>query len=174
MRPGDGARFAFDVAALDAGLDVAVLRLRAGVAPSAHFLTVSRSIGVAAGDKGVFLVACNIRVAAEAPDAASVGVAWHHARVVRFHPHTFLYDAPPFDGDSGGAIVVVARTGEVIGLHKELVNATRELLEHKATVGERLNRVEASLQSLIKGSSFGCVGVRLDSDAVRGLLLSAA
>jgi hypothetical protein len=172
VRPSDGARFTFEVAALDADLDFAVLRLRVG-APSAHFLTVSRSIGVAAGDKGVFLVTCNIRMAAEVPDAASVGVAWHHARVVRFHPHNFLYDSPPFDGDSGGAIVV-ARTGEVIGLHKELVNSARELLEHKATVGERLSRVEVSVQSLIKGSSFGCVGVRLDSDIARSLQIGRA
>ena len=172
VRPSDGARFTFDVRVLDADLDFAVLRLRTGI-PSAQFLTVSRSTGVAAGDKGVFLVTCNIRMAAEAPDAASIGVAWHHARVVRFHPHNFLYDSPAFDGDSGGAIVV-ARTGEVIGLHKELVNAARELIEHKATVGERLNRVEASVQSLIKGSSFGCVGVRLDSDTVHGFLDAAA
>lgn len=172
VRPSDGARFTFDVAALDADLDFAVLRLRVG-APSAHFLSVSRGIGVEAGEKGVFLVTCNIRMATEAPDAASVGVAWHHARVVRFHPHNFLYDSPPFDGDSSGAIVV-ARTGEVIGLHKELINAARELLEHKATVGERLSRVEVSVQSLIKGSSFGCVGVRLDSDIARGLLDAAA
>jgi hypothetical protein len=174
VRPSDGARFTFDVAALDADLDFAVLRLCVG-APSAHFLTVSRSIGVAAGDKGVFLVTCNIRMAAEVPDddVASVGVAWHHARVVRIHPHSFLYDSPPFDGDAGGA-VVVARTGEVIGLHKELVNAARELLEHKVTVGERLSRVEVSVQSLIKGTSFGCIGVRLDSDLARGLIDAAA
>lgn len=170
-RPSDGARFTFDVAALDADLDFAVLRLHVG-APSVHFLTVSRNIGVAAGEKGVFLVTCNIRMAAEAPDAASIGVAWHHARVVRFHPHNFLYDSPAFDGDSGGAIVV-ARTGEVIGLHKELVNSARELFDHKATVGGRLSRAAASVQSLIKGSSFGCVGVRLDSGIARGLLGAA-
>ena len=171
-RPSDGARFTFHVAALDADLDFAVLRLRIGV-PSAHFLTVPRRIGIAAGGKGAFLVACNIRMASAAPDAASVGVAWHHARIVRLHPHKFLYDSPSFDGDSGGAIVV-ARTGEVIGLHKELLSAARELLEHKATIGERLNRVEVSVQSLIKGSSFGCVGVRLDSDIARGLLGAAS
>ena len=172
VRPSDGARFTFEVVALDADLDFAVLRLCVG-APSAHFLTVPRSISVSAGEKGVFLVTCNIRMAAEAPDAASVGVAWHHARVVRFHPHSFLYDSPPFDGDSGGA-VVVARTGEVIGLHKELVNAARELLEHKATLGERLSRVEVSVKSLIKGTSFGCIGVRLDSNIARSLLDAAA
>ena len=173
VRPSDGARFAFDVVALDADLDCAVLRLRTG-APSAHFLTVSRGgIGVAAGDEGAFLVACNVRMAAEAPDAASVCAAWHRARVVRVHPHTFLYDAPSFNGDSDGAIIV-ARTGDVIGLHKELANAARELLKHKATVGERLSRVEASVQSLIKGSSSGCVGVRLDCDVARSLLSAAA
>ena len=172
VRPSDGARFTFDVVALDADLDFAVLRLRVG-APSANFLTVSRSIGVTAGEKGVFLVTCNIRMAAEVPDVASAGVAWHHARVVRFHPHNFLFDSPAFDGDSGGAIVV-ARTGEVIGLHKELVNAARELLEQKASVGVRLNRVEDSVRSLIRGSSSGCVGVRLDSDIARSLIGEAA
>jgi S1-C subfamily serine protease len=172
VRPSDGARFTFDVVALDADLDFAVLRLRVG-APSANFLTVSRSISVTAGEKGVFLVTCNIRMAAEAPDVSSVGVAWHHARVVRFHPHNFLFDSPAFDGDSGGAIVV-ARTGEVIGLHRELVNAARELLEQKASADVRLNRVEASVRSLIRGSSSGCVGVRLDSDIARSLLDEAA
>jgi hypothetical protein len=173
-RPSDGARFTFDVAALDADLDFAVLRLRVG-APSPHFLSVSRNVGGAAGDKGVFLVTCNIRVAAEMPAAAaSVSVAaWHHARIVRVHPRTFLYDSPAFDGDSGGAIVV-ARTGEVIGLHKELVNFARENLNHKAAVGERLSRAEVSVQSLIKGSSFGCVGVRIDSDIACGLLGAAS
>jgi len=168
VRPSDGARLSFDVVALDADLDFAVLRLRAG-APAVLFLTVS---GVVAGEKG-FLVACNIRVASEAPDATSVGVAWHHARVVRLHGHNFLYDSPPFDGDSGGAIVV-ARTGEVIGLHKALVNSARELLERKTTASVRISRMEASVQSLIRGTSFGCVGVRLDSDIARSLLSAAA
>jgi hypothetical protein len=131
FRAEGGERLSFAVVALNVELDVAVLRLSHGQRVSAHFLTVPRDIGEAANESGLFFVTCNIRMAAEVPDAASVGVAWHHARVVRFRPHTFLYDSPPFDGDSGGAIVV-ARTGEVIGLHKELVNAARELLEHKA------------------------------------------
>ena len=169
VRAEDRARFVFSVAALDAKLDVALLRLRAGERQSAHFLTMPRSIGVAPGDKGVFLVTCNIRMAAEAPDIASVGIAWHQARIVSLHPNNFVYDSVAFDGDSGGA-VVVARTGAVIGLHCELVNAARELIAHKEDVGERLNSIEESVKSLIHGSSSGCVGVRIDSAIVRSLL----
>ena len=133
VRAEDRARFVFAVAALDAKLDIAVLRLRAGERSSAHFLTVPRSIGVAPGDKGMFLVTCNIRMAAEAPEIASVGIAWHQARIVSLHPNNFVYDSVAFDGDSGGA-VVDARTGAVIGLHCELVNAARELIAQRRTL----------------------------------------
>ena len=169
FRAEGGERFLFVVAALDAALDVAVLRLSHGQRGSAHFLTVPRSIDEASNESGLFFVTCNIRMAAEAPDATTLGVATHKARVIRLHPHSILYDAPAFDGDSGGA-VVVARTGVVIGLHRELVNAAREIIEHKTDLGERLDAFEASLRSLISGTSFGCVGVRLDCDTVRGLL----
>ena len=176
VRPeSGGARLVFDVVALEAALDFAVLRLRAGQPPSPHFLELPAAGGFATtasapGEKGVFLVTCNIRVAAEAPEAAAVGVAWHHARVVRLHPQHVLYDAQAFDGDSGGALVI-ARSGVVIGLHRELVNAARELLEHKGSAGERLNAVEQSVQSLIRGTSFGCIGVRLDCAAAQAALL---
>jgi len=175
VRPDSGgARLVFDVVALEAALDFAVLRLRAGQPPSPHFLELPAAGGFAStpGDKGVFLVTCNIHVAAEAPEpeAATVGVAWHHARVVRFHPQHVLYDAHAFDGDSGGALVI-ARSGVVIGLHRELVNAARELLEHKGSAGERLNAVEQSVQSLIRGTTFGCIGVRLDCAAAQAALL---
>ena len=174
VRPSDNARLVFDVAALDAELDVAVLRLHACERPSRHFLTIPRTMDpVAPGEKGVFLVACNIRMAAELPDVAAVRVAWHHARIVGLHPRHLLYDSSAFDGDSGGAIVV-ARTGNVIGLHSELVNAARELIARKDDVGERLNGVEQSVLSLIRGSSSGCVGVRLDCVVARCLLERAA
>ena len=62
---------------------------------------------------------------------------------MRLHPHNFLYDPLPIGCDSGGAIVVA---GKVIGLlHKEVVNAARQLLEHKTTAGERLSRVEVDV-----------------------------
>lgn len=96
--------------------------------------------------------------------------AWVERAVEKLHTHNFLYDSPPFDGDSGGAIVV-ARTGAVIGLHKELVNAARELIEHKGGVGDRLNAAELSLQSLIRGTSVGCVAVRTDSEDVQRALV---
>ena len=169
IRAEDRTRFAFVVAGLDAKLDVALLKLRVGERPSTHFLTVPSSIGVAPGDRGMFLVTCNIRMAAEVPEIASVGVAWHQARIVSLHPNNFVYDSVAFDGDSGGA-VVVARTGAVIGLHCELVNAARELITRKENVGDRLNTIEESVKSLIHGSASGCVGVRLDSAILRSML----
>jgi hypothetical protein len=174
VRPTDKVRLVFDVAALDAELDVAVLRLRAHERPSRHFLTIPPAIDPAApGEKGVFLVTCNIRMATELPDVAAVSVAWHHARIVGLHPRHLLYDSTAFDGDSGGAIVV-ARTGNVIGLHSELVNAARELIARKDDFGERLNDVEQSVMSLIRGTTSGCVGVRLDCGVTRCLLEQAA
>jgi len=169
VRAEDRVRCTFVVAALDAKLDCAVLRLCSGERPSVHYLTVPRSIDVAPGDRGMFLVACNIRMAKELPEISSVGVAWHQARIVSLHPNNFVYDSVAFDGDTGGA-VVVARTGAVIGLHIELVNAARERITWKENGGERLNTIEESVKSLIHGSSSGCVGVRLDSVIVRGLL----
>jgi len=169
FRAESGERFVFAVAALDAKLDVAVLRLSRGQRTSAFFLTIPRSIVEASNESGLFFVTCNIRMADEAPDATSLGVATHKARVIRLHPHNILYDAPAFDGDSGGAIVV-ARTGIVIGLHRELVNAAREIIGQKTGLGKRLDAFEVSLNSLIRGTSFGCVGVRLDCDIVQRLL----
>ena len=172
VRPADGARLQFDIAAFDAPLDVAVLRLRAGEPPSPHFLAIPARMP-AVGANGLYLVTCNIRMAAELPGVASIGVTWHGARLTRLHARHFLYDAMAFDGDSGGA-VVVARTGEVFGLHTEIVNAARELLQRKEAVGDRLNNVELSVKSLIRGTAFGCLGVRLDCDAARRMISAAS
>ena len=102
----------------------------------------------------------------------SVSVAWPTRALCDFTRTTSSTTRRPLTAARAAAIVV-ARTGEVIGLHKELVNTARELLKHKATVGERLNRVEVSVKSLIKGSSFGSICVRLDSDIARSLLDAA-
>lgn len=170
VRCSDGVRLTFDVTHCNAALDFAVLELRQGQPPSQHFLTVPREAGVSQGERSVFLVTCNIRMAAEVPDVASLGVAWHHTRVVKLHTHSLLYESPAFDGDTGGAIVV-ARTGVVIGLHRELVHAARERIEHKGGVGDRLNAAELSLQSLIRGTAVGCVAVRTDSEDVQRVLV---
>jgi len=169
VRTESGERFSFVVAALDEKLDVAVLRLVSGQRESAHFLTIPNSIVEASNGTGLFFITCNIRMATEAPDATSLGIATHKVRVFRLNPHNILYDTPTFNGDSDGAIVV-ARTGVVIGLHCELVNAAREVIEHKTALGSRLDAFEDSLKSLIGGTSFGCVGVRLDCDIVQSLL----
>jgi hypothetical protein len=168
-RTESGERFSFVVVALDEKLDVAVLRLVSGQRESAHFLTIPNSIVEASNGTGLFFITCNIRMTTKATDAISFNIATHKVRVFRLNPHNILYDTPTFNGDSDGAIVV-ARTGVVIGLHCELVNAAREVIEHKTAFGSRLDAFEDSLKSLIGGTSFGCVGVRLDCDIVQSLL----
>lgn len=173
VRASDRKTFEFDVVASDDALDIAVLRLRPDQPASTAFLTVpAHGAPPPAGDKGTFLVTCNIAMADEAPDVNSVGIAWHSARIVRYHGRHFMYDAQAFNGDSGGAIVV-ARTGEVIGLHQELVSHARELIEHAEDTDEQLNAIMVSIKSLIRSSAFGCVGLRLDDPAVVGVLNKA-
>jgi hypothetical protein len=172
QRP-DGGReaFTFDVAAHDTSLDFAVLRLQKGERPSQHYLPPHK-LDEVQDDKGVFLVTCNIRLALEASGTTRVSVTIRPAYVTNVHPHHLLYDAQAFDGDSGGA-VVIGRSGKVVGLHKELVNAARELIRQKEDVGERLKSIEASVKSLIEGSSHGCIGVRVDSDTACRLIHAA-
>lgn len=173
QRPdGDGEAFTFDVAAHDTSLDFAVLRLRKDERPSQHYLP-PQNWNEVQDDKGMFLVTCNIRLALEASDITRVSVTIRPAYVTNVHPHHLLYDAQAFDGDSGGA-VVIGRSGKVVGLHKELVNAARELIRQKEDAGERLKSIEVSVKSLIVGSSHGCIGVRVDSDTASRLIQTAA
>ena len=172
VRPSIGeATFAFDVVAHDTKLDFAVLRLRAGERASAHYLPV-HSAEDALGDNSVFLVTCNIRLAHEAPDITCVSVTIRRAHVTNVHEHHVLYDAQAFDGDSGGALII-GRSGEVIGLHKEAVNAARELIEQKEALDERLDSVELSVKALVQGTAYGCIGVRVDSNTARDLISAA-
>lgn len=129
---------------------------------SAHHLTIPNHVGVLAGEAGLFLVTCNIAMAKAVPHATSVGVAWFQAVVSKLHNRHFMYVADTFDGDSGGAIVI-ARTGEVIGLHQELVNRRKDLIEQHVSIGKRLTAAEASIKSLVENSTKGCVGLRMDT-----------
>jgi hypothetical protein len=166
VRNKDGKHFVFKVVKRDPGLDFAVLRLIYGQEESAYHLTIPSHVEEVAGEKGLFLVTCNLSMAKEAPDVTSVGVAIHAARVVKLHDHHFMYDSSAFDGDSGGAIVL-GRTGEVIGMHQQLVNRARDLIKQTEDMEEALNTVQVLVKSLIQSSAFGCVGLRIDADQVR-------
>jgi len=90
-----------------------------------------------------------------------VGIAYHNASVLRTTPHHLSYEAMSFDGDSGGALVL-RRNGHVVGMHLSTVNRARELKRHKE-VDDRLEDIEESVDTLIKGTAVACLALRLDA-----------
>lgn len=58
----------------------------------------------------------------------------------------------------GGAVII--SNGEIIGMHVETVNQARERLGRSNTVSNRLDDVEQSVDSLIRGLSSGSIGVK--------------
>lgn len=172
--PSNRGKLEFDVVARDGMLDFAVLKLRPGHPVSSSFLKMpSPGDPPASGEVSVFLVTCHFAMTAEATNVNALGISWHKARVIRYHDHHFMYDAQAFNGDAGGAIVV-ARTGEMLGLHQELINHARELIEQAEGLDEELDAMQVSIKSLIQGTSFGCLGLRMDLTEVKTALVAAA
>lgn len=89
------------------------------------------------------------------------GFAVHRALVSRQTGHHIAYDASTFDGDCDGALIL-QRNFTVIGMYQETINRARELKRLQATK-DRLDDVEDSVESLIRGSSSGAVALRLDA-----------
>lgn len=159
----------FDVAAYDLSLDIAVLHLRKAETPSLHFIPII-NLEEDQDDKGLFLATCHIHSERETSDTR-LSVIFRRAHFIDEHKNHLHYDAPNFNGDSDGA-VVIGRSGKVLGLHKELASAAREFIRHKEGVEEPLNLNDLSVKTLIAGSFCGCIGVRVDSNTVRNLILA--
>jgi hypothetical protein len=90
--------------------------------------------------------------------------------ITKAHDPHFVYSAPSFAGDSGGAIIL--RGGQAIGMHIMTVNQAIELrklkeLEHEtATTGDivqHVNSVEESVASLIASLNSGSLGISISS-----------
>ena len=78
------------------------------------------------------------------------------------------YGCNAFSGDSGG-VIIFSKTGKVIGMHLFTENQASEKLrldEFKA------KKVTDSINNIIAGYSQCFVGLRLDSQSVRNLILS--
>lgn len=75
-------------------------------------------------------------------------------------PDRFEYTAQAFAGDSGGA-VVVSRSGEVVGLHVEIVNTT-EHPQKRAKAKDTSDELMSSVSSLVSNPAHMCVAARLD------------
>jgi hypothetical protein len=98
----------------------------------------------------------------------SVGV--FPGAIAKAHKRHFVYSAPSFAGDSGGAIIL--RGGKAIGMHIMTVNQALELQrvnsldEVKATTGDivqRVNSVQESVASLINSLCSGALGLSVSS-----------
>ena len=100
-------------------------------------------------------------------DKLSVGV--FPASIAKAHDRHFVYLAPSFAGDSGGAIIL--RNGSASGIHIETVNQVRERLrvdslKDDAQTGENisyLRDVEASVDSLTSALSSGALGISVST-----------
>ena len=91
---------------------------------------------------------------AEYPIFFSLGVM--SATVTRLSANHIVFQSASFSGDSGSALSLMG--GNVIGLHVAGVNEAKELLR-LAEANDRFNAVEASIDSLIRTTGHGCVGL---------------
>jgi hypothetical protein len=94
-------------------------------------------------------------------------VGFMPGRVTKIGRRHFLFDGSSFSGDSGGA-VILALSQQVVGIHLETVNQARERIS-QASVKERLNAVEQSVDSLVRGLHSGSLALKssIILDAVR-------
>ncbi|KAH9256951.1 hypothetical protein BASA81_004772 [Batrachochytrium salamandrivorans] len=89
------------------------------------------------------------------------GFAVHRALISRQTGHHISYDSSTFDGDCGGALIL-KHDFTVVGMHQGTVNRARELKRLQVTKG-RLDDIEDSVESLIRGLNSGAVALRLDA-----------
>ena len=90
--------------------------------------------------------------------------------IIKAHERHFVYSAPSFAGNSGGAIIL--RGGQAIGMHIMTVNQAHELQrlksldEDEATtddIVQHVNSVEKSVASLVEPLSSGALGLSISS-----------
>jgi len=151
-----GPRIAVRVVHHHAKLDFAVLEPVSEFVAPAHL----RVAPMDAHEEDRFvLLTVNIGSAEECPEDFFRGFTKRPATVAKLSNRHMLVDARSFDGDSGGAILL-ARTGEAVGMHLSTVNRIRDHIDTQLEMGRRLGAVENSVRDLINRT--GCVWLRLD------------
>jgi len=128
------------------------------------------SVSLEAGDECI-LVAYQIGIHDELKELGkepSVGV--FQGAITKAHNRHFVYSAPSFAGDSGGAIIL--RGGQAIGMHIMTVNQASELQRlaslntEEVTTGDladHVNSIEESVGSLIQSLSSGALGLSISA-----------
>lgn len=107
-------------------------------------------------------------MAKQAPDKIDESFACIPAQLLKVTGNHCAYQCSLFSGDSGGA-VILASDGSLLCIHLETVNEANE----KLRVGTTSAEVVKSINSLVSGLSSGFIGLRLDSQKVRDLILYA-
>ena len=156
---GAATRLQLEVMRVNKQLDVATLRV---VKPHAypHFLECCKSLP--ADVPGVTTLAlCYFQTAIqEYTPQLDCRMGVMPAAAVRVSPRErhLLYACPTYAGDSSGALLM--HDGQLVGIHREFVNALRENLARKIGVTERLTDVEESLDELMTSAGQGtCVAL---------------
>ncbi len=107
-------------------------------------------------------------MAKQAPDKIDESFACIPAQLLKVTASHCAYQCSLFSGDSGGA-VILSSDGSLLCIHLETINEANEKLRKGATNSE----VVKSINSLVSGLSSGFIGLRLDSQKVRDLILNA-
>jgi hypothetical protein len=68
-----------------------------------------------------------------------------------------LYQSTSWAGDSGASLLLF--DGQLVGIHLGIVNDLQRLKEQASTVRNRLDELASSVNSLIEGSSTGCLAL---------------
>ena len=153
LQDGKGVVLELKVAFIKPDLDFSLLKFDGVRAKHLTLIDNKPALGTQ------FIVAgYNLGIAEELEvDSFTLDVGIMQGTVVKVSTNHFLYQSMTFGGDSGSALTLVG--GNVIGLHLAGVNEARERLEQMATLKDRLNEVENSVDSLIKGTAHGCLGL---------------
>jgi len=78
------------------------------------------------------------------------------------HDDFLIYSGSTWEGDSGSAVLLL--DGVVVGVHVMGVNQIRDRISRKASMEERLNEVEQSVDSITKCTSSGALAVYIGSN----------
>lgn len=97
--------------------------------------------------------------------ATIIGPSQGHVTKLSRRRDFVLYQSSSFSGDSGSAVILA--NGQVIGVHREGVNAAKERLRRFHDTNERLSAIESSLDSLIASTSNGCIAVFTGCDSFK-------
>lgn len=153
LQDGKGLILQLQVDYIDIDLDFSLLKFNGVRAKHFTMIDSTPTLGTQ------FIVAgYNLGISEElVVDAFTLDVGIMQGTVVKVSRNHFLYQSMTFGGDSGSALTLVG--GNVIGIHLAGINEARERIDRLSTIKERLNEVEHSVDSLIKGTAQGCLGL---------------